>query len=159
MNKKHVAVDENRLEKALVHFTSSSGNLSVSASHNTNDGVTIFAGVSKNNAFFEFLNGGIAGKMHDLFIRAINNRTIERNYFRLYIDLLEDVITEEEFNKELEEHEDDYVIQNDIYPSKEDLELALRLSDSIKDVQSSEDISSLFSFNSTIVDELLLTDK
>lgn len=95
-------------------------------------------------------------KIYDFLIRAINNRTIERNYFRLYGDLLSGDISEQEFQQEIEEHESDYVLENNIIPSEEDIKLAIQLSEHVKDVQSSEDLSSLFSFNSIAIDKILL---
>ena len=91
-----------------------------------------------------------------MYKRQINNRTIERNYFRLYGDLLSGDISEQEFQQEIEEHESDYVLENNIIPSEEDIKLAIQLSEHVKDVQSSEDLSSLFSFNSIAIDKILL---
>ena len=104
----------------------------------------------------EIFNGGLPQKIYDFLIRAINNRTIERNYFRLYGDLLSGDISEQEFQQEIEEHESDYVLENNIIPSEEDIKLAIQLSEHVKDVQSSEDLSSLFSFNSIAIDKILL---
>lgn len=139
----------------LLAFISHNGSMSISGYHNTSKGTTVFTGTSQNNAIFEFLNGSMEQKVYNLLIRAINNRTIERNYFRLYSDFLDGTITEEEFDREIDTHEDEYVIQNDIVPSKEDAMLALALSEKVKDVYSSEDLSSLFSFNSVLLDKLL----
>ena len=105
---------------------------------------------------YQSYNGGLPQKIYDFLIRAINNRTIERNYFRLYGDLLSGDISEQEFQQEIEEHESDYVLENNIIPSEEDIKLAIQLSEHVKDVQSSEDLSSLFSFNSIAIDKILL---
>lgn len=137
-------------------FICYSSNIFIAGTHNEEKGQTIFTGIAENNTFKEIFNEGLPQKIYDFLIRAINNRTIERNYFRLYGDLLSGDISEQEFQQEIEEHESDYVIENNIIPSEEDIKLAIRLSEDIKDVQSSEDISSLFSFNSIALDKILL---
>ncbi len=151
---KELIMDNETSVIASFSFVSENGNLAIKGVHNNNE-ITSFSGVSYKNSIFEILNGGVNKKICNFLIRAINNRTIERNYFRLYSELLENVINEDEFNKEIEEHEDDYVIQNNISPSREDIMLVLNISRDIKDIQSSEDLSSLFSFNSIEVDKLL----
>ena len=117
--------------------------------------ITIFAGVSKNNSFIDRFTGKSFQKPYELLIKAINNRTVERDYFRLYSELASGIISEEDFNKELDENEDNYVIQNDIIPTMEELKIAIMLVQEIKDVNTSEDLSSLFSFNSIEIDRLL----
>lgn len=129
------------------------GDMIINGSHDSDSQITSFNGISYNNAFLKILGNPLC----DLLIRAINNRTIERNYFRLYSELSDNIISEEEFNQEIEDHEDDYVISNNIHPSKDDVLLVTSIINKIKDVQSSEDISSLFSFNSIEVDKILLT--
>ena len=138
------------------NFICHSSNLFIVCTHNEEKGQTIFTGIAENNIFKEIFNGGLPQKIYDFLIRAINNRTIERNYFRLYGDLLSGDISEQEFQQEIEEHESDYVLENNIIPSEEDIKLAIQLSEHVKDVQSSEDLSSLFSFNSIAIDKILL---
>ncbi|MCX4336231.1 MAG: hypothetical protein K1V99_05960 [Bacteroidales bacterium] len=137
-------------------FTFNDGDLNLIGRHNHTKGHTIFAGISSCNTFSERITGKLFDKTISLLIRAINNRTIERNYFKLYSELLDRIITEDEFDKELNEHESEYVISNDISPTKEELELVLKLIPHIKDVTDSEDLSSLFSFKSNQLDKLLL---
>lgn len=137
-------------------FTFNNGDLNIIGKHNFTKGHTIFAGISSCNTFSERITGKLFDKAVSLLIRAINNRTIERNYFKLYSELLDRIITEDEFDKELNEHESEYVINNDIIPTKEELELVLKLIPHIKDVTNSEDLSSLFSFKSNQLDKLLL---
>lgn len=93
--------------------------------------------------------------MIEMLIRAVNNRTIERNYFKLNCDLLSGNISEEDFNKTIDNNIDDYVIDSDIVPNINELEKALLLAKDIKDVENSEDLSSLFSYNSIEIDKLL----
>lgn len=55
-----------------------------------NDGVhTAFVGVADNKAVNIVTS---MNRMSQLLIRAVNNRTRERNYFRLYNQLLEDLV-------------------------------------------------------------------
>ena len=85
-------------------------------------------------------------KMIELLLRAVNNRTRERNYFRKYCELLENEITDEEFDRELEENADEYAICTNYKADKRDLYLAMNISPRIKDISSMEDLSDLFSF-------------
>ena len=79
--------------------------------------------------------------------RAINNRTRERNYFKLYCNMLAGDITEEEFDKEIEENEDNYIIKQNKDASVEDIEVALEVSPAIMDVASPDDMAEVFSFS------------
>lgn len=79
--------------------------------------------------------------------RAVNNRTRERNYFKLYCEMLDGNITEEEFDKEIEEHEDKYIIKQDKDASIEDIEVALEVSPSLMSITSPDDMAEVFSFS------------
>lgn len=136
-------------------YRSLDGSIIIAGAHNENKGETVFSGIAQNNTFREFFSGGLNQKICDLLFRAINNRTVERNYFRLYSDLLSGVISDQDFQQEITDNESDYILENNIIPTIEDVRLAIQLSEHIKDVQSSEDISSLFSFNSIEIDKLL----
>ena len=94
-------------------------------------------------------------RMSQLLIRAVNNRTRERNYFRLCNQLLEKEISDEEFDKEIEEHEDEYVVTNNEEASLEDIRTAVYLSKSLKDVNDVDDMADLFSFSSKSIRESL----
>ena len=91
-------------------------------------------------------------EMMELLIRAVNNRTRQRNFFRLYNNMLEGLITEEDFYKTIEENEDDYVVEETEIPTKERLGYALYISKRIKNVDKSEELSTLFSFSSGVTD-------
>lgn len=108
----------------------------------------VFAGVSEGMSVINRMIGVDYAEMQELLTRAVNNRTRQRNFFQLQNSLLEGTITEEEFYKIIEENEDDYVVEELEQPTKERLYHALYLSQGIKDVDSSEDISNLFSFDS-----------
>ena len=108
----------------------------------------IFAGTSQGASVINRMIGVDYYEMIELFTRAVNNRTRQRNYFRLQNSLLEGRITEEEFFKTIEKNEDDYVVEEVEEPTKERLLHAIYLSHGIKDVRNSEDFSTLFSFSS-----------
>lgn len=109
----------------------------------SNEQVTTFAGVVRNEVFFV---DGLINNMKELLITAVNNRTRERNYFKKYVEMLEGTISEEDFDKTIEDHEEDYVISEDREPSFEDIQCAIEVAPSLKDVDSVEDLASLFSF-------------
>ena len=109
----------------------------------SNERVTTFAGVVRNEVFFV---DGLISNMTDLLITAVNNRTRERNYFKKYVEMLEGTISDEEFDKAIEDHEDEYVISEDKEPTMEEILCALEVASSLKDVNSVEDLASLFSF-------------
>lgn len=120
----------------------------------------MFAGVSSGTSIINRIAGIDYEEMLELMTRAVNNRTRQRNFFRLQNSLLEGEINEEEFYTTIDENADDYVIEETENPSTERLFHALELSKNIKDVNSSEDLSSLFSFDSlNITDKLLEIEK
>lgn len=94
-----------------------------------------------------------------LLLKAVNNRTVQRNYFRLYSELMDNTISEEEFDKELEENESEYVVEANEEPSEETMSMALSLSRHIMDINNIDDLSSLFSFNSDCVNKYIETKK
>lgn len=94
-----------------------------------------------------FFNISTADRLKELMTRAVNNRTRERNYFKLYCEMLDGNITEEEFDKEIEEHEDKYIIKQDKDASIEDIEVALEVSPSLMNITSPDDMAEVFSFS------------
>ena len=139
------------------YFTTNDNNTEIKGY--SENGVTSFSGVSRDNSIIKILTGEQYQDIVQLLLRAVNNRTIERNYFKLYSELLEGTITDDEFEKEIEENEDNYVISNDVTPLKQDVAYALKLSKKILDVKTTEDISSLFSFNSLKLDKLIIENE
>ncbi|MDE5875287.1 MAG: hypothetical protein K2H15_06530 [Muribaculaceae bacterium] len=104
---------------------------------------TTFMGVASNNTFLNaFPNNAIV----DLLIKGFNNRTRERNYYRLYSSLLEGKISEEEFDNEIDDNPGEYVIPMDSTPSPMVTLEALKLSKYLMDIQSSSDFEAAFSF-------------
>lgn len=119
------------------------GSSVIAIQDNNKDRVT-FAGVAYKARFFSI---STADRLKDLMTRAINNRTRERNYFKLYCDMLGGNITEDEFDREIEQNEDKYIIKQDCDASIEDIEVALEVSPSIMDVKSPDDMAEIFSFS------------
>ena len=107
-----------------------------------------------NQSFLNVVNRGFLDKIVSMLTEAVNNRTRQRNYFRLYNELLENQITEEEFEKEISENEDDYVLEGSRIPDREDAVLALDLARKIKEVGSTEDLALLFSFDVDALEKL-----
>ena len=119
----------------------------------SNERVTTFAGVVRNEVFFV---DGITDNIKELLMTAVNNRTRERNYFKNYVELLEGTISDEDFDKAIEDNEDDYVIQEDKEPTLEDVRCVLEMAPELKDVDSVEDLASLFSFKPNSMQKCLM---
>ncbi len=122
---------------------------------NDDNNNVVFAGVSEGNAVINRMIGIDYEEIVELMTKAVNNRTRQRNYFRLYSQMCDGEITEEEFYNTIEANEEDYVVEESEIPTKERLMTALKLSKGMKDVKSSEDISTLFSFDSSETDKKL----
>ncbi len=83
----------------------------------------------------------------ELLTRAVNNRTRERNYFQLHCRFLEGELSGEDFEREIDANQDEYVVSNDEDLREGDVEIALGLIGNIKDVDSADDMADLFSFD------------
>lgn len=103
--------------------------------------------ITKNNDLFDIVSGAAFHEITEMLIKAINNRTIERDYFKLYCDMLDGTIPEDDFDNIIANNENDYIVEETGIPSIGQLDLALQLSKHIKSVNSVNDLSSLFSFN------------
>lgn len=114
-----------------------------------------FAGISKGSSVLNRMIGMNYADIKELLIRAVNNRTRQRNFFRLQNEMLEGLISEEDFYKTIEENENDYVIEELEEPTKKRLYCAMYLCQGIMDIKNSEDLASLFSFSSEITDKEL----
>ena len=121
------------------------------------DDSCLFCGKVESSSFISRLINGIDDDLFSMLCHAIDNRTIERNYFKLLSDFLDGLITEEEFDAELLAHEDSYVVSTDIKPSLEQVEKALYIVEKLKHkIDNSSELSTLFSFNPTLTDQHLL---
>lgn len=121
-----------------------------------NNGNNFFVGVSEGSGVFRRIVGTDYAELKELLTRAVNNRTRQRNYFRLYSQMLDKEISEDDFYKLIEENEDKYVVEEIENPSEDKLRHALELSRDILDVDNSEDLATLFSFNGDDTDRQLV---
>ena len=113
----------------------------------SNERTTAFIGEMENVLVPNVIRA-IDGSKEQMLIDAINNRTRERNYYQLYSRLLENEITEEEFDREIDNNSDDYVISTNKVPSEQEFHDAMIFADHIKGLETTGDIETLFSFRS-----------
>lgn len=98
-------------------------------------------------AKLEFMSGTVEA-VSNILLRAVNNRTRERNYANLCLSLSEGEITEEEFENEIINNENRYVISYQEETSPEEILIASQLSQKVLDVDTEDDFRELFSINS-----------
>ena len=108
--------------------------------------ITVFAGAATTSAFTRTLIGQ-DNRLEDLYVRAINNRTRERNYFKLYSSLLRGDISDDDFDEEIDKNEDDYVVPAGVDADLTEIEFALQVTPKLKNVETTDDFMALFSFN------------
>lgn len=125
-----------------------SGSMEIHVAENSDTAVLAYFSTGKK---VKNLAEEICKKNIDLLIRAVNNRTRERNYYKLYSELLEGELSEEEFENELEMNSDKYVITPDIRPSMIEFQEAVLLAREIMDVESTGGLETLFSFDEDFV--------
>lgn len=111
--------------------------------------------VSKGDSFMKLITGETESKIINLLFTAVNNRTIERNFFKKYCDMLDGTISENDFEEYIQNDEKEYIVDESITPDLETVELALCLIKKIKNVDTVNDLSSLFSFNPDALDNLI----
>lgn len=133
-------IKESQREPVNVFYVKTDGINLVAASDNTS---TSFVGIAKNEDFYRCFND----EQVNLLIDAVNNRTRERNYFRLLSKYLSEEISDAEFEKEIEDNERLYVIDASKVPTQSQLMVAAELSKRIIDIESADDFLSLFSFS------------
>lgn len=83
----------------------------------------------------------------DIMAVAINNRTRERNYFKLYSSLLENKISDEEFDRLIDENPDMYVQESYRDFSPLEIAVARKASEKIMDIEDLSDMATLFSIS------------
>lgn len=106
-----------------------------------------FAGKTSNYILQHWIDGSIPKRVMDLVATAINNRTRERNFAQLNEQLSNGEITEQEYDKTLEEHSDEYIIQCNSKPSELDIRFATQLAPDLMGVNDTDDLAVLFSFD------------
>lgn len=110
-----------------------------------NERITAFAG-AVDNAILKKVIRALDGSREQMLVDAVNNRTRERNYYELYSRLLDNELSDDEFDREIDENPDEYVIPTNKIPTEEEFHEAIALADYIKGIETSSDIASLFSF-------------
>ena len=83
----------------------------------------------------------------DIMAIAINNRTRERNYVKLYSSLLENKISDEEFDRLIDENPDMYVQESYRDFSPLEIAIARKASEKIMDIEDLSDMATLFSIS------------
>ena len=119
------------------------GNPIIAVQHGDSETLAI-AGLIEKPRFF---NIDSTERLKKILTRAVNNRTRERNYFKLYCEMLDGNISEEDFDKEIDEHEDKYIVSQNENATIEDIELALDVCPQLMDVKDPNDMAELFSFS------------
>lgn len=92
---------------------------------------------------------------HKLLIKAFNNRTRERNYFKLCCEMLDGDITEDDFDKEIEQNPDDYVVPAGDDDSVVNIQAAISLTNKLKGIKTTDDFASLFQFSENKINKCL----
>ena len=113
---------------------------------------TIFAGAFKNHIAPKVISM-LEGTRERMLVDAVNNRTRERNYYQLYTQLLENEISDEEFDRAIDENPDDYMISTEKILSALEFHEAIALSKYIKGIETTGDIESLFSFRGDVFND------
>lgn len=80
-----------------------------------------------------------------LYIKAIENLLKQKEYLNLVYQASHDLISNEEFNSELENNEDKYLIKIDADLNKKRLKLVMKIIENIKYNFSDDDVSEMFS--------------
>ena len=83
----------------------------------------------------------------ELLLIALKNMATYRNYLLLHTAILENKITEDEFNKELEYNEKKYVISQNIIPCLDDVRMALDIYKDLTGPEYLKDFCETFSFD------------
>lgn len=117
---------------------------------------TEFSGKVKNDILMELFSSQVPVSILNLAITAINNRTRERNFARLTGQLSMGIISEEEFDKEIKDNAEKYVVKCNIKPSPIEISNALKLSKEIIDVDDTNDFSVLYSFDESQINSVLV---
>jgi hypothetical protein len=91
----------------------------------------------------------------NLYIKAIENLLKQKEYLNLVYQASHDLISNEEFNEELENNEDKYLIKIEDDIDKKRLRLVLKILEKIKYNFSDDDISEIFSIETNNISNFL----
>lgn len=112
----------------------------------------------RDNGITETRSQALIEAEFNMLLRAYHNRTRQYNFFKLYSDVLDGSISEEEYERELNENEDKYVLPEPEETPAADIEVAYRLSQRMKGIDSTEDFTSLFSISNRSLLDHDITD-
>jgi len=118
---------------------------------NPNDNIIYFKGITTQSTFEKMIEGlsniESINMKKDLLITAYKNRTIQNNYLHLYIKLLESEITEDSFEKVINDQSEKYIIDINKIPTVTQLDVLSSLLIELNEDFDTDDVSELFSFD------------
>lgn len=117
---------------------------------------TVIGRFKNQSSVWSIFSDELPKRVFKLAIDAINNRTRERNFARLNGNLALGIISEEEFDEELISNEDKYVVKCDKKPTELEIKASLQLASEVMDVNDTDDLSVLFSFDETALSSYLI---
>lgn len=117
---------------------------------------TVISRFKNQSSVWNIITGELPRRIIGLAVQAINNRTRERNFARLNSNLAMGIISEKEFDEELSNNEDKYVVKCDKMPTEPEIKASLQLASEIMDVNDTDDLSVLFSFNESALSQYLI---
>ena len=102
---KELLFNSNTIYRKMVHINPNMPNFNVNQWHivvQEHKDITHFEGVGPTESVQRIVTRIVhVDRLSELLIRAVNNRTRERNYFKKLVEFFQDEITEEEFDKEI----------------------------------------------------------
>ena len=103
--------------------------------------------------FFEILKEN--SDKENLYVLAIENLLKQKEYLNLYYQASQDLITNEEFNEELERNEHKYLIKINDKIELKNIRLLSNIVDKIKFDLSEDDLSEIFAVNPILISNIL----
>lgn len=107
----------------------------------------------------EELNIDLEERILQIMSIAVNNRTRERNYFKLYSRLLENKLSEDDFDRIIDENPDEFVQQEYKDYDSLDLAIARKASDKLMDVDDLSDMATLFSISNNSIKRIAASNE
>ncbi len=117
---------------------------------------TVIGRFKNHSSVWNFFSDELPKRVFGLAIKAINNRTRERNFARLNNNLSMGIISEAEYDEELTNNEDKYVVKCDNKPTEFEIKASLQIASEVIDVEDTDDLSVLFSFDETALSSYLI---
>lgn len=121
-----------------------------------NEDIHLVQGEGNNftKAFFEIMQENENKEF--FYLKAIKNLLKQKEYLNLLYQVSNDLITDEEFNDELENNEDKYLINIDNILDSTNFKVVSKILDKIGDNFTDDDISEIFSLEVSNIENLLL---